>query len=162
MTTTATTIRTPSLVRLLAPRPLAGTRRNAARLAFGGFYLAMATYNATVALPNAAAAYTDIGNNLAWPGFDWLMLHLVVPAAVPLTVLLIAFEVSVAVLVLSKGQRVRLGLLAAIAFQVGLAPLLSWYELGNVPLVAWALLLLARDYHRSLSDLVRRSQGGGA
>jgi hypothetical protein len=101
-------------------------------------------------------AYTDFANNLAWPGFDWLLLHLVVPAAVPLTVLLIAFEVSVAMLILSKGRRVRLGLLAAIAFMVGLAPLMSWYELGNVPLVALALLLLARDYDRSLFDLVRR------
>jgi hypothetical protein len=33
---------------------------------------------------------------------------------------------------------------------------MSWYELGNVPLVAWALLLLARDYDRSLWDMVRR------
>lgn len=156
MASTATTIRTPRLARLLAPRPIAGRWRNAARRAFGGFYLAMATYNVTVILPNAAASYTDIAHNLAWPGFDWLMLHLVVPAAVPFTVLLIAFEVGVAVLVLSKGQRVRLGLLAAVAFQVGLAPLMSWYELGNVPLVAWALLLLARDYDRSLSDMVRR------
>lgn len=156
MASTVTTIRTPRLARLLAPRPIAGRWRNAARLAFGGFYLAMATYNATVILPNAAASYTDIAHDLAWPGFDWLMLHLVVPAAVPFTVLLIAFEVGVAVLVLSKGQRVRLGLLAAVAFQVGLAPLMSWYELGNVPLVAWALLLLARDYDRSLSDMVRR------
>jgi hypothetical protein len=156
MTSTTTSLSTPSLARLRAPRPLASRWRNAARLAFGGFYLAMATYNATVALPNAANAYTNIANNLAWPGFDWLMLHLVVPAAVPLTVLLIAFEIGVAALVLSKGQRVRLGLLAAIAFQIGLAPLLSWYELGNVPLVAWALLLLARDYDRSLWDLARR------
>jgi hypothetical protein len=155
MASTATTIRTPRLARLLAPRPIAGRWRNAARLAFGGFYLAMATYNVTVILPNAAASYTDIAHNLAWPGFDWLMLQLVVPAAVPFTVLLIAFEVGVAALVLSKGQRVRLGLLAAVAFQVGLAPLMSWYELGNVPLVAWALLLLARDYDRSLSDMVR-------
>lgn len=156
MASTTTSLSTPRRARLLAPRPTAGTWRNAARLAFGGFYLAMATVNATVILPNAAASYTDIANNLAWPGFDWLLLHLVVPAAVPFTLLLIAFEVSVAVLMLSKGQRVRLGLLAAIAFQIGLAPLMSWYELGNVPLVAWALLLLARDYDRSLWDLVRR------
>lgn len=102
MASTATPIRTPRLARLLVPRPIAGRWRNAARLAFGGFYLAMATYNATVILPNAAASYTDIAHNLAWPGFDWLLLlHLVVPAAVPFTVLLIAFEVGVAVLVLS-------------------------------------------------------------
>jgi hypothetical protein len=156
MASTTTSLSTPRRARLLAPRPLAGTWRNAARLAFGGFYLAMATYNATVTLPNAAESYTNIANNLAWPGFDWLLLHLVVPAGVPLTMLLIALEVGVAVLVVSKGQRVRLGLLAAVAFQIGLAPLMSWYELANVPLVAWALLLLARDYDRSLWDLVRR------
>jgi hypothetical protein len=156
MASTTTSLSRPRGARLLAPHSTTGAWRNAARLAFGGFYLAMATYNTAVILPNAAKSYTDIANTLAWPGFDWIMLHLVVPAAVPLTVLLIAFEVSVAVLVLSKGQRVRLGLLAAIAFQIGLTPLLSWYELGNVPLVAWALLLLARDYDRSLWDMVRR------
>jgi hypothetical protein len=115
----------------------------------------MATFNVTVTLPNAAAFYKSIADNLAWPGIDWLLLHLVVPAAVPLTLLLVAFEVGVAVLLLSKGRRVRVGLLAAIAFQVGLAPLMSWYELGNVPLVALALLLLGRDYDRSLLDMVR-------
>ena len=156
MASTATTIRTPSLTRLLRPRPTAGRWRDAARLGFGAFYLATAAYNATVTLPNAAALYKTIAHDLAWPGFDWLLLHLVVPAAVPFTVLLIAFEAGVALLVLSKGPRVRLGLLAAIAFQVGLAPLMSWYELGNVPLVAWALLLLARDYDRSLLDLIHR------
>jgi hypothetical protein len=156
MASTTTSLSTPRQARLLTPRPIAGTWRNAARLGVGGFFLAMATYNATITLPNAAASYTDIANNLAWPGFDWLLLHLVVPAAVPLTVLLIAFEVSVAALVLSKRRRVRLGLLAAVAFMIGLAPLLSWYELANVPLVALALLLLGRDYDRSLGDMVRR------
>jgi hypothetical protein len=156
MATTAAGIKPFRPTGLLTPRPIAGRWRNAARIAFGGFFLAMAAYNTTVVLPNAAASYTDIANNLAWPGFDWLMLHLVVPAAVPLTVLLIAFEVAVAVLVLSKGRRVRLGLLAAIAFMSGLAALIGWYELFNVPLVALAVLLLARDYDRSLWDSVRR------
>jgi hypothetical protein len=156
MATTATSLRPPSLARLLRPRPAVGAWRNAARLGFGGFFLAMATYNATVTLPNAAASYQQIAEDLAWPGVDWLLLHLVVPAAVPLTVLLVASEAGVALLVLSTGRRVRLGLLAAIAFMVGLAPLLSWYELANVPLVAWALLLLGRDDDRSLLDMVRR------
>jgi hypothetical protein len=155
MASTATTIRTPSLARLLAPRPIAGAWRNAARLGFGGFFLAMATYNATVTLPNTEQSYRDFAE-LAWPGFDWLVLHLVRPVGVPFTVLLIAFEVGVAALVLSKGRRVRLGLLAAVAFMIGLAPFTSWYELANVPLVALALLLLGRDYNRSLWDMVRR------
>jgi hypothetical protein len=156
MATTAAGIKPFRPTGLLTPRPIAGRWRNAARIAFGGFFLAMATYNTTVVLPNAAESYTNIADELAWPGFDWLMAHLVVPAAVPFTVLLIAFEVAVAALVLSKGRRVRIGLLAAIAFMIGLAPLMSWYELANVPLVAGALALLARDYDRSLLDMVRR------
>jgi hypothetical protein len=156
MATTAEGIRPLRPTGLLTPRPIAGRWRNAARIAFGGFFLAMATVNATVILPNAAQSYRDIAHLLAWPGFDWLMLHLVVPAAAPFTVLLTAFEVAVAVLVLSRGRRVRLGLLAAIAFMIGLAPLIGWYELFNAPLVALALLLLARDYDRSLWGLVRR------
>jgi hypothetical protein len=55
----------------------------------------------------------------------------------------------------SKDRRIRLGLLAAVAFMLGLAPVMAWYELANVPLVALALLL-RRDYNRSLWDLVRR------
>jgi hypothetical protein len=39
MATTATPITTPSLARLLAPRPIAGRRRNAVRLGFGGFFV---------------------------------------------------------------------------------------------------------------------------
>jgi hypothetical protein len=158
MASTATRTKPFSPTGLLTQRPVAGRWRNAARIGFGGFFLAMAAYNTTVVLPNAAETYRSIAE-LSWPGFDWLMLHLVVPAGVPLTLLLIAFEVGVAVLVLSKGRRVRAGLLAAVAFMIGLAPLMSWYELANLPLVAWALALLARDYDRSLLDMVRRHYG---
>jgi hypothetical protein len=155
MASTATSMRTPSLTRLLAPRPIAGKWRNAARITFGGFFLAMAAYNATMTLPNAAESYKGFAD-LSWPGFDWFVLHVVQPVGVPFTVLLIAFEVGVAVLVLSKGRQVRLGLLAALGFMIGLAPFVSWYELANVPLAVWALLLLQCDYDRSLLDMVRR------
>jgi hypothetical protein len=109
-------------------------------------------------LPNAAEIYKALAE-LSWPGFNWPVLHIVRPVGVPFTMLLIAFEVGVAVLVLSKGRQVRLGLLAALGFMIVLAPFTSWYELGNVPLAAWALLLLARDYDRSLLNILRR-QGG--
>jgi hypothetical protein len=155
MATTATRTRAHSPTGLLASRPIAGKWRNAARIGFGGFFLAMAAYNTTVTLPNTAEIYKALAD-LSWPGFDWFVLHLVRPVGVPFTVLLIAFEVGVAVLVLSKGRRVRLGLLAALGFMIGLAPFTSWYELVNVPLAAGALLLLGRDYDRSLLDLLRR------
>ena len=52
-----------------------------------------------------------------------------------------------------------IGLLAAIAFMLGLAPIVSWYALANVPLVAGALALLARDYDRSLLGLALVAAG---
>jgi hypothetical protein len=67
MASTTMSIRTPRLARLLEPRPNAGRWRNAARLGSGGFFLAMATYNATVTLPNAAVSYQNIAEELAWP-----------------------------------------------------------------------------------------------
>jgi len=66
----------------------------------------MAAYNTTVTLLNAAEIYKALAD-LSWPGFDWLVLHVVRPVGVPFTVLLIAFEIGVAVLVLSKGRRFR-------------------------------------------------------
>jgi hypothetical protein len=36
------------------------------------------------------------------------------------------------------------------------APLMSWYELANVPLAAGALVLLARDHDHGLLAMVRR------
>jgi len=152
---TATSMRTPNLTRRLTPRPIAGKWRNAARIGFGGFFLAMAGVNATATLPNATEFYKGFAEQ-SWPGFDWPIRHIVQPAPVPFTVLLIGFEMGVAVLVLSKGRRVRLGLLAGLGFVIGLAPFASWYELANVPLAVWALLLLRCDYDRSLLDMVRR------
>jgi hypothetical protein len=123
------------------------------RVAFGVFFLGMATYNAVLVVPRAGDAYRDVAA-IAWPGVDRLVLELVVPAAVPIAVALVVFELGVGLLVLSRGRAVRIGLLAAVAFMVALAPLMSWYELANVPLVAVALLLLTRDHDRGLPDLV--------
>jgi hypothetical protein len=129
--------------------------RNVARICFGVFFLAMAAYNMFVTLPSAEESFEGFADQ-SWPGFDWLVVHLVQPVAVPFVVLLILFEMSVAVLVLSKGRPVRLAQLAALVFLVGLAPFTSWYWLANVPLIAWVLVLLQRDHDRSLLDTIRR------
>jgi hypothetical protein len=133
------------------------------RIAFGGFFAAMATYNALLVVPRAAATYRDVAE-ISWPGVDRLVLELVVPAATPVAMALVGFELGVAGLVLSSGRAVRVGLLAATAFMLGLAPLMSSYELANLPLIAVALVLLTREHERSLVDLVRgtpRTRSGG-
>ena len=135
-------------------RPPAGRWLTGARVAFGAFFVAMAAYNAVVVVPRAADAYRDVAH-VSWPGVDRLVLELVVPVATPLAVALVAFELGVALLVLSAGDTVRAGLLAAIVFMVALAPLMSLYELANVPLIVLALVLLTREHERSLLDVLR-------
>jgi hypothetical protein len=114
----------------------------------------MASSNAVLVVPRAADAYRDAAR-IAWPGADRVVLDVVVALATPPAVALVVFETGVAVLVLSAGRAVRAGLLAAVVFMVALAPLMSWYELANVPLVVVALVLLTRDHERSVLDLAR-------
>lgn len=135
-------------------RPPAGRWQTAARVAFGVFFLAMAVYNAVVVVPHAADAYRGVAG-VSWPGVDRLVLDLVVPVAQPLAVALVVFELAVAVLVLAAGRAVRAGLVAAVVFMVALAPLMSWYELANIPLIAVALVLLTRDHDRDVLGLAR-------
>jgi hypothetical protein len=116
----------------------------------------MAGYNAVVVVPDAAETYRKLAR-LSWPGVDRLMLDLVVPVATPWALALVCFEVAVASLLLWRGRAVRVGLLTAVAFMIGLTPSVSWSVLANVPLVIGALLLLSRDYDRSVLD-VRRTR----
>jgi hypothetical protein len=139
---------------IFATRPIAGKGRNAARLALAGFWLVMAGYNVAVTLPGAEEVYQGIAD-ISWPGFDWIVTNIVQPAAIPFTIALIAWEIGIAALVLSRGTIVRIGLLAALVQVIALAPFMSWYELANIPLAIWIWLLLQRDYDRSVLDMVR-------
>ena len=71
MATTAARIKPFRPTGLLTPHPIAGRWRNAARIGFGGFFLAMAAYNATVVLPDAAEAYRGVAE-LSWPRLQLL------------------------------------------------------------------------------------------
>jgi hypothetical protein len=120
----------------------------------------MAAYNAAVTLPGGAELYEGIAD-ISWPGFDWIVSNLIQPAAVPFTVALIVWEVTIAGLVLSKGVLVRIGLVAALIQLIGLAPFMGWYEIANIPLAVWIWLLLQRDYDRSALDMIRHRREAG-
>jgi hypothetical protein len=72
----------------------------------------------------------------------------------PFTLLLIAFELMVALLVLGKGTAVRLGLLAAIVFQIAVIPGVAAYGLANLTVVAFQALLLRTDFNRTALQLI--------
>jgi hypothetical protein len=140
---------------IFGPRPIAGKGWNAARLALAGFWLVMAGFNVVVTLRQAQEVYQGLAD-ISWPGFDWIVSNIVQPVAIPFTIALIAWEIGIAALVFSRGIPVRIGLLAALAQVVALAPFLGWYELPNIPLAIWIWLLLQRNYDRSVLDMIRR------
>ncbi|HXV93103.1 MAG TPA: hypothetical protein VD813_07380 [Pseudonocardia sp.] len=74
----------------------------------------------------------------------------VVPNHVVLIALLVVFEATVGVLVLSGGRRTRLGYLGAIAFHLALW-LFSWFLTVYCLLMLPALLLLLRAERRAAS-----------
>ena len=135
--------------------PIAGRWRNAARIGFGGFFLAMAALQHHGGPAQHRETYRSIAERpgqLRLAHADrWCRPGAPDPAADRL-------RSRRAALVLSKGQG------SASAAGGGrlhdrLAALMSWYELANLPLVAWALVLMARDYDRSLLNMVHRHHG---
>lgn len=106
--------------------------------------------------------YEAIADIAAFPPYAWLFREVIRPLATPLTLLLIAFELTVALLVLGRGKAVKLGLLAAILFQLAVAPAVSVYGLVNLPLAALQALLLRANFERPAFDWVRERRGWGS
>ncbi len=115
------------------------------RRGLGAFFCAMGGYNLFVVRPDAEELYRDIAEELAWPGVAALMSSLVVPRAAVFAVVLAAAEITVGLLMMTSGRRARVALWCAVAFMVGLWPIVSYYALANLPLVVLALVLLRRD-----------------
>lgn len=141
---------------LLSPPPrTARGWRSAARFALGGYFTAMAGVNVLVTLQDPEGVYRSLAA-LSWPGFAWIPEFLAQPIGGPFTVALIVWEAGVAVLLLSKGTLVRLGLIAALLQLVALAPFLGWYELANVATAVLVVALLRRDHDSTVIDVLRR------
>jgi hypothetical protein len=92
--------------------------RNIAEYGFGGIYLIGAVFNLTYTLRNGESFYGSFADN-AWFGpARTLIRNVVIPNATVFSVLLIALQVSVALLIFSRGSRVELGLAIGAAFSL--------------------------------------------
>jgi hypothetical protein len=88
------------------------------------------------------------------PLYRWFFENVVAVAPRVFGLLAAAYEITIAFMILSKGQYVRWGLIGGIAFLIGITPLGVW-TLGN-PIMALALaVLLRREYARSLAEMLR-------
>lgn len=95
---------------------------NITRLGFGLLYLLGALFNTFLAA-SYPQGYLEVTNSALLPVYKDLWRVVVAPNLPVLLVLLILFEFSIGVLILSKGIGVKLGLLGGLLFNLFLVPL---------------------------------------
>ena len=134
-------------------------RPNAGRVFLGFFFMVMAIGVNVVLVVIAPDLFVGLGTNDAIvPLYRWFFENVVALAPPFFGLLAAAYEMSIALLMLSGGRYAKWGLIGGIVFLVGITPLGVW-TLANPLLAAAMALLLRRDYDRSLPEMVRSSPG---
>ena len=123
-------------------------RPNAGRIFVGLFFLIMAIGVNVIMVFVDPNSYIGLGADSFIPLYRWVFTNLVALAPALFVLPVAAFEISIGLLMLSRGRYVKWGLIGGIAFLIGITPLGSW-TLGN-PILALAMaLLLSKEYDRS-------------
>lgn len=125
-----------------------------------GLFGVSAVFNAVVTVPNAAEVF-EAFRDMAWLGGYRDMIDVIALAnPTAFALLLVVFEVMVAVLLASRTRWVRVGVAAAVAFELALIPALAWpYYLPEFLLVALQLPLVAYRFEPLWRGGERRAIG---
>lgn len=125
----------------------------ATRYFIGFFFLVMALGVNLSMLLTDPSLYPQAGAAALLPVYRWFFTVVVASATVPLVIVLILFEISVAAaILLGRGKVAWVGLLIAALFCAGLAPL--GIESVTTPALGLAIAtLLRKSYTRSLLDV---------
>lgn len=147
----------PWLIFCIAVTALCLIRPNAARIFIGVFFVIMAlAVNALLSIV-APDTFVRLGTDAPLiPFYAWFFKQVVVLAPQLVGILAAVGETAVGLLILSSGRRVKLGLIGGILFLILTTPLGVW-TLPNPVLAAGLAWLLAKDYPKSMLQLLRRS-----
>ena len=156
----------PSAVFMLAVLVLCLLRPNAGRIFLGIFFLVMAIGVNIVLVLVAPDLFVALGTEEALiPLYRWFFENVVALAPPLFGLLVAAYEITIALLMLSRGRYARWGLVGGIVFLIGITPLGIWTLANPVMAVAMAYLLTS-EYDRSLPEMLRsalrpgRERGG--
>jgi hypothetical protein len=130
-------------------------RPHAGRVFVGVFFLIMAVAVNVVLVLVAPEQFVAMGTEAPIvPPYEWFFENVVALAPSLFGLLAAAYEVAIALMMLSKGRYAKWGLIGGICFLVAITPLGVW-TLGN-PIMALALAyLLTKKYDRSLLQMLR-------
>ena len=147
---------TTGVDRTLDSRPVAGPGWSLWRAVVGIAYLASATFNFVYTLPRSDEldSYADG----AWfPFLADFMRDVFMPNGDLFMTLVILFEVTVGLLILSRGAWVDLGVLASVAWVLVVLPFLAWpYLITNLVLVVLQGVVLLRRYDSTIWNQIAR------
>lgn len=144
-----------SSVFVLAVIILCFVKPNAGRMFLGFFYLAMALgVNGYFTFGNPQA-YLDYTQGALIPFYARLTTTIVSINPVLFGLLVMAFEITMALLILYKQQAVKIGLIGTMLFLIGMAPL-SWLQMPWLGLIIGELFLTRREFNRSVMDIIFR------
>ena len=129
-------------------------RPGAGRIFLGIFFLVMAVGVNVVLVLVAPGQFVALGTNDALiPLYRWFFENVVALAPPFFGLLAATYEITIALMMLSKGRYVRWGLIGGIVFLIAITPLGTW-TLAN-PILAVALAyLLTKEYDRSLLEML--------
>lgn len=126
---------------------------NAARIFVGSFFLVMAVAVNAVVTAMAPERFVKLGADAPLvPLYGWFFRTVVAAAPLAVGVAAAAGEIAIGLLILSRGRRVKLGLVCAIVFLLVITPLGIW-TLPNPVLAGGLALLLQRDFPSSVLRL---------
>ena len=99
-------------------------------------------------------SYVDFAANAPWAMYRDIGTSLTEPNPLAFGIVMLSFETITAALILSRGQLVKWGLLAATVFLVGITPL-GLEEVPNLVLAAGMAFLVTRDFPTAVWTMMR-------
>jgi hypothetical protein len=130
-------------------------RPGAGRIFVGVFFLIMAIGVNVVLVLVAPDSFVGLGTDApVVPLYRWFFENVVALAPPLFGLLAAAYEVTMALMMLSKGKYAKWGLIGGIVFLIGITPLGVW-TLANPIMAAAVALLLRKEYDRSVVEMVR-------
>lgn len=147
-----------SLVFYLFVMALCLWKPNAGRLFLGFFFLVMAWGVNGVVWTTAPHLFIDLGAHSSLPLYRTIFTEIIGAAPLFWGVVIIAYETAVGLLLLSRGARVKIGLIMGIIFLVGSIPF-GIESLANAVLALALQYLLSKQFYFSAIDQIRQARG---
>ena len=149
-----------SIIFIFAVVVLCFAKPNAGRIFLGLFFLVMALgVNGSFTFGNPQA-YVDYAEGALIPFYRNLVVPVVSISPFLFGLLLMAFEITMGLLLLHKHKSVKIGLIGTMLFLAGMAPL-DWLQLPWLGLIVAEAYLFKFNFDRSFIEMILRKPNKG-